>query len=171
MTRNYKTYTDEDLIGAVKTSKSIRNVLRIIGLNEAGGGNYKTVRQKIQELKLDVSHFTGQGHLKGKRHGWAVTTPLEEILVKDTTWRGNNSRLKPRLYTAGILEEKCYIDICPIKGPVWCEQYIALHLDHINGDHRDYRPENLRVLCPNCHSQTDTYCGKNKGAYSNYGPP
>ena len=164
----YRTYRDIDLIEAVKASKSIANVLRIIGLNEAGGGNYKTVRQKIQELNLNTSHFTGQGHLKGKTHNWSPTTPLEEILIKHTPWKGSNCSLKPRLYAAGILEEKCYTDICPIKGSEWCGRRIALHLDHINGDNRDYRPENLRILCPNCHSQTDTYCGRNKGAYSFY---
>lgn len=45
---------------------------------------------------------------------------------------------------------------------------IVLHLDHINGIYNDNRIENLRFLCPNCHSQTDTYCGKNKGVERKY---
>lgn len=47
----------------------------------------------------------------------------------------------------------------------WLEKPIPLELDHINGDKHNHRKENLRLLCPNCHAQTDTYCGKNKGKY------
>lgn len=48
------------------------------------------------------------------------------------------------------------------REPVWAGKPIVLHLDHINGVRNDNRLENLRWLCPNCHSQTDTYCGRNK---------
>lgn len=42
-----------------------------------------------------------------------------------------------------------------------------LQLDHVNGDRRDNRLENLRILCPNCHAQTDTWCGRNMGRHTN----
>ena len=45
---------------------------------------------------------------------------------------------------------------------MWCGKEITLELDHINGDNRDHRVQNLRLLCPNCHSQTDTWRGRNK---------
>ena len=50
--------------------------------------------------------------------------------------------------------------ICGI-GPVWCDQPLVLQLDHINGVNNDNRIENLCYLCPNCHSQTPTFAGRN----------
>jgi 5-methylcytosine-specific restriction endonuclease McrA len=67
--------------------------------------------------------------------------------------------LKKRLLRAGLLGAKCSITECGLS--TWLGRPIALHLDHINGDRRDNRVENLRLLCPNCHSQTDTYAGRN----------
>lgn len=59
-----------------------------------------------------------------------------------------------------ILYEQNYrCIICNIKD--WCGQPLTLHLDHINGDNTNNKRENLRYICPNCHSQTKTYCGKN----------
>ena len=67
-------------------------------------------------------------------------------------------KLSRRLKAAGILENKCAE--CDIEE--WNGKELVLHLDHINGKSTDHRLENLRLLCPNCHSQTDTYCGRNK---------
>ena len=71
--------------------------------------------------------------------------------------------MKARLIKEGYIEYKCAI--CGIKD--WLGQPLSLQLDHINGINDDHRLENLRLLCPNCHSQTDTYAGKNKGVSSN----
>ena len=68
------------------------------------------------------------------------------------------ARLKERLVKEGILEYKCAE--CGISK--WNNKPLSLHLDHINGINNDHRIENLRFLCPNCHSQTDTYAGKNR---------
>ena len=65
--------------------------------------------------------------------------------------------MKRRLIKEGILKDKCYE--CGISE--WRGKKLSLHLDHINGDNTDNRLKNLRVLCPNCHSITETYCGKN----------
>ena len=67
-------------------------------------------------------------------------------------------KLKKRLIREGIKENKC--EICGITE--WNELPISMQLDHIDGNSRNHRLNNLRMLCPNCHSQTDTYCGKNK---------
>jgi 5-methylcytosine-specific restriction endonuclease McrA len=81
--------------------------------------------------------------------------PIEELLVPD---REQTSRrhLKQRILRLGLLEPKCAI--CNITD--WLGQPLVLELDHINGKNKDNRIENLRLLCPNCHSQTNTYCGK-----------
>jgi 5-methylcytosine-specific restriction endonuclease McrA len=59
---------------------------------------------------------------------------------------------------AGLLEPKC--GECGLA--TWRDQPLPLHLDHINGDHTNNRLENLRILCSNCHSITDTWCGRNR---------
>jgi hypothetical protein len=70
----------------------------------------------------------------------------------------STNHLKHRLLDEGVKEDKC--EICGIEE--WNGKKIVHQLDHINGNSRDHRLENLRVICPNCHSQTDTFCGKNK---------
>ncbi len=71
-------YTKNDFIEAVKSSISMRQVLRKLGLVEAGG-NYHQAKLRIKNLQLDTSHFLGQGHLRGKSHSWTKKIPLSEI--------------------------------------------------------------------------------------------
>lgn len=156
MTHQYtKTYstTDEEFIQAIKDSFTIREALLKIGLAPAGG-NYKTFHMRVKQLQLDLSHFLGQGHLKGKKHSWGNKISLQELLVKDSK-RVLFSNQKSRIIDAGLLVNECAG--CKLKDS-WNGKKIVLHLDHINGDHFDHRIENLRFLCPNCHSQTETYC-------------
>lgn len=149
-----KRYTDEDFTNAVRSSESIRQVLRKIGLVEAGG-NYHQAKLRIRNLHLDTSHFTGQAHLRGKSHSWSKKIPLDEILIKDSRYNGP---IKKRLYQSGLLEEKCYV--CGITE--WNNKSLSLELEHKNGDRFDNRIENLTILCPNCHSQTEFFRGRNK---------
>lgn len=67
-------------------------------------------------------------------------------------------KLHKRLIKEGIKEPKC--EIC--GNSEWCGKPIPLQLDHIDGDSHNHVLENLRLICPNCHAQTETYCGKNK---------
>lgn len=83
------------------------------------------------------------------------TIPLEQILVEHSTYT-NRDTLKGRLLRTGLLQPHCYI--CGITN--WLGKLLSLHLDHINGVKNDNRIGNLRLLCPNCHSQTDTYGAK-----------
>jgi DNA-binding transcriptional ArsR family regulator len=83
--------------------------------------------------------------------------PLDDLLV---VGRGTNrGHLKGRLLAAGRITNQCVE--CGISE--WRGKTLVLHLDHINGQNNDDRLENLRLVCPNCHSQTDTYCGGNNG--------
>lgn len=83
--------------------------------------------------------------------------PLSEILIKDSDFKTSN-HLRKRLIDEGLKEER--YEKC--KNTEWLKQPIPLELDHINGDNRDNRIENLRILCPNCHALTPNYSGKNK---------
>lgn len=152
-------YTDNQLIDAVKTSTSYRQILTQLGLKEAGG-NYKTIKHHIKMLQLDISGLTGQGWLRGKKNPYTkYSKTLNEILVDGSYYQ--TYKLKNRLLKENLLEKKCYIEGCTVETE-WNGKPINLRLDHVNGKNDDNRIENLRLVCPNCDSQSETYCGKNK---------
>ncbi|MCB9812041.1 HNH endonuclease [Candidatus Nomurabacteria bacterium] len=141
---------------AVTESFSIREVIQKLGLVPAGG-NYEQVKKIIREEGLDISHFTGKGWRKNRTFSFVPKKELSEILVKGTDYQ--SYKLKNRLFRAGLKQAKC--ELCG-----WAEQAedgrIPVELDHINGDRYDNRLENLRILCPNCHSLQSTHRGKNQ---------
>jgi 5-methylcytosine-specific restriction endonuclease McrA len=148
-----RTYTDEQLADAVKNSTSLSEVCKVLGIRPT---NYRNLKVYIQRHGYDMSHFTGRHHMKGKKHNWSPKKPLDEILVENSKYLSSRS-LKKRLLKEEILTYECAI--CKLFE--WMGKKIMLQLDHINGVNTDNRIENLRLLCPNCHSQTDTYCGRN----------
>jgi hypothetical protein len=149
-----RTYTDEQFIEAVRTSLSFRQVLSKLGLKQAGG-NYCIMKQRIKDMGLDTSHMTGQAHLKGKTHDF-TKKPIEYYLTENS--RHQSYKLKNRLLQEGLKQHKC--ECCGITE--WMGKPTPIELDHINGNRYDNRLKNLRILCPNCHAQTDTYRGRNK---------
>lgn len=153
MTR--RSYTDEQLTEAVRTNISWGGVLRQLGLHP-GGGTYTHLRGLAIKQGLDTSHFKGQGWNKGLRLQQTYGRKLEDYLVLDGPPIGSHA-LKLRLVRNGK-EWKCAS--CGIT--TWNDKPAPIELNHINGNNRDNRPENLEFLCANCHAQTDTYCGKNR---------
>jgi hypothetical protein len=155
MTRK-RSWTTVELREAVATSNSIRGVLIKLGLIPAGG-NYEHVGKTIKDLEFDTSHFTGMGWRRGRTFDFVPQQALKDILRKDSDFQ--SFKLKKRLFREGIKTPKC--EICG-----WAEMSkdgrIPVELDHINGDHRDNRLLNLRVLCPNCHSLQPTHRGRNQ---------
>jgi hypothetical protein len=133
--------------------------LRKIGLVPKGG-NYRTVHMEAIRLGLDTSHWLGHAHLKGKKRILPKVS-LSDVLVENCEY--SRSNLKSRLLKEGILDNTCAI--CG-QLPEWHGKPLVLVIDHINGINNDNRLENLRILCPHCNSQQDTFCGrKNKGVY------
>lgn len=153
-------WTDDQLRAAVPQSRSVYEVFRRLGLR-VGGGQHGTIKRRIRELGLDTSHFTGRAWNRGGS-GYRIRPrwTLEQILVPLSPYGGGSAALKRRLLKERVLVNRCAICGSP---PEWHGAPLILRLDHVNGDRRDHRLENLRLLCPNCDSQTPTYCGRNKG--------
>lgn len=142
----------EYLESLVKASTTFSQVLKALGYHERGGRPWNNLKKRLEELNIDISHF------KGKAHGTSQTKKYEllDILCENSTY-SNNRSLKNRLLKEGLKENKC--EICGITE--WLGNPISLQLHHINGVNNDNRLQNLQLLCPNCHSQTDNFAGKN----------
>ena len=156
MIRQSKVYSisDDDFKLLVSQSFSYSEILRRLDLKTKGGSSTDILKQRIRDLDCDVSHFW----VKTKNLRFQERIPINYILVEDSNY-ANTSYLKKRILDERLLEYKC--QECGNNG-VWNNKKLKLHLDHINGINNDHRIENLRFLCPNCHSQTPTYSGKNK---------
>ena len=146
-------YTETELIDAVSKSTSMRKTLLNLGVAPYGG-NYEVLKKAIRHFDLDVSHFKGQAWNKGLR--LPAKKALGEYLVKNSNI--SSYKLKSRLLRERLFELEC----SNCKNTTWLNQSIPLELDHINGDNRDNRLANLRLLCPNCHALTPTYRSKNR---------
>lgn len=148
-------WTLPQLRTAVKKSFSHRQVLIALGLQPAGG-NYEQIKKYIRRFHLSTRHFRGKGWSKGMRGIGKPRLSLEKILIKGGNFQ--SYKLKQRLFSVKLKPQHC--EICG-----WSKKtkdgYLPLELDHINGDRHDNRLENLRILCPNCHSLQPTHRSRN----------
>ena len=144
--------TKEEILEFFERCESLRQIFAELGVNSNGSGSYRTFKKHCKKLGVEIPKFK-------KFYNYPRNTAkytLDEILVENSTY-SNSDRLKKRLIKEELMEYKC--NECDIKK--WNGKYIALHLEHKNGIHNDNRLENLELLCPNCHSQTKTYAGRN----------
>ncbi|WP_330330652.1 HNH endonuclease [Streptomyces sp. NBC_00536] len=144
---------EASLRDAVASSESWSGTLRHLGL-PLHGRRTATLQTWVRASGLDTSHFLGQAHQRGKP-GPVAARPASEILVRHDGTRRTTSRLLRR-----ALREVGVPDVCDGCGtpPEWRGRPMTLEVDHIDGDWSDDRRENLRLLCPNCHAVTDTWC-------------
>lgn len=131
---------------AVKGSASYSEILDFLGIPKRGG-NLNTLKFKINEYNIDTKHLT---HEKRINKGGSI--PIDDYFVGSRYI--TSSKLKYKLFSCGMKEERC--EMCGINE--WNGKKIVLQLHHINGNHSDNSLDNLQILCPNCHSQTETYC-------------
>ncbi|MEU1575949.1 HNH endonuclease signature motif containing protein [Streptomyces collinus] len=153
-------WTRDVLERAVAESTNMCEVLRHLGL-EVVGGHHTHISRRIKAYGIDTSHFKVPTR-RGKP--WRPRTP-EAFLVEqpaDRARRVPSDRLKWAMASSGVAER------CALCGTeaVWRGRPLPLEVDHVDGDWRNNRIENLRLLCPNCHSTTDSYRGRGKGRAS-----
>lgn len=142
----------EKIKEAIASSRSMREVCSILNL-KMSGSSYPAFKIFISQNKLDVSHFSGQGWLKGKISSSKFAA--DKILTR--------GKLRSRFFLKRALEErqrKYECEICH-QVPFHCGKELVLPIDHIDGDARNNLESNLRFLCPNCHTQTETWGFKN----------
>lgn len=131
---------DNEIIEMVSKATSIAHLIRLLGLEKTSSA-YSFLKQKIIDLELNILHFK-----KFKT--------VDEMLC----FRPNQPKGDLKYWLRKIRKYEC--EICKL-GPMWNEQKLTLQVDHIDGNRWNHFPENLRFLCPNCHSQTPTFSWRN----------
>lgn len=141
-------YSKEELQVLFDNSISYAEVLRKMGYEdtEKGGRKVEQLQKLVQKYDIDTSHILGKAHNKNNFN-------------LNSFRKGNAVRSEKRIavlsYLRGAKCEQC-------GNSEWNGQKIPLCTHHIDGDHLNNELDNLQLLCPNCHAQTDNYCGKNK---------
>lgn len=157
--KKWEHLTKEEIDQFVQESSSFAQLANKIGYdNPRTGSAYRTVHQMIDELNLDISHFTGQNWSKGKTYQNKTYMTFDEYIKGDNV---QSNKIRKKLLREGLKEHKC--ECC--QNAIWNGQPIPLEVHHKDGDKTHNELENLQLLCPNCHALTDNYKGKNTKKY------
>lgn len=145
-------YTPEILIPLLKEVLSFNDLARKLGLVPVGS-NTTNLKRRCLQYGLDISHMTGQGHNKGKTSN--KKKHYSEYLIEYSPMLGRQpiAQIRRAMIESGIPY------ICKECGliDIWNGKRLRLHVDHIDGHFWNYKRDNLRFLCPNCHTQTVTW--------------
>lgn len=157
---NKYNFSREEIVDAALASKSRTEMMRILKIRQGGGG-YQALDKWCRKYQVSPPDGSFIGHKNITKYSF-VAMPNDDWFVNGTFRNGQNSKV--RLLRMGV-EDKCVE--CD-GGPVWNGKPITLQIDHVNGDRWDNRIENLRIMCPNCHSQTETYANTGKRSARSY---
>lgn len=168
MTTKRRKYTKEQLEKIFAQSKCYMDVKRALG--RSPNGTNDTYIRYAAEYGLDTSHFTGSAWSRGQtKETHAVIARNSQKMIKHTPEKSlqngiklSSSTIRKLIKSIGIKEE-CEECGCLTE---WVGKPLTLHIDHKNGNVYDNRIENIRYLCPNCHSQTPTFGSKNRNIYN-----
>jgi hypothetical protein len=144
-------FSPKEFADLVKNSISRSDIFDKLKMRKSGA-SFTILNRRIEREKVDTSHFRLGGELSDNRK-----YSNEELFVKNSP--NSTYRVRQRVIKDNLIDYRC--KECGISE--WQGKKITLELDHINGDRYDNRLVNLRFLCPNCHSQTETFGGKNMG--------
>lgn len=147
--------SDEQFVELLKNSSTISEVLFKLGYSVKGNSwGFAKVKQRMSDLNLDGSIFKGKSPIT--KYGTLHKVNASDILKPNC--KHARSVLRRYVIKNNLIPYRCAICECV----EWQGRTLSLELDHINGINNDNRIENLRFLCPNCHSQTTTYGSRNQ---------
>lgn len=147
--------SDEQFVELLKKSSTISEVLFKLGYSVKGNSwGFAKIRQRMSDLNLDGSIFKGKSPIT--KYGSLHKVNASDILKPNC--KHARSVLRRYVINNNLIPYRCAICGCV----EWQGRTLSLELDHINGINNDNRIENLRFLCPNCHSQTTTYGSRNQ---------
>lgn len=143
----YDKWSIEQLKPLIDSSKSKAEILEKMGVS-LKAGNYRTLKRYFDKYNIDNDLYKGNP----KRNANRVKYNDSEVFCENSQY--NSAHLKNRVLASNLLEYKCVG--CGNEGE-WNGRKLVLQIDHINGINTDNRISNLRFMCPNCHSQTETF--------------
>jgi hypothetical protein len=142
---------------AVAGAVSLGGALRRLGIPDSGAARAR-LRRSLEAHGIGTGHFTGRAYARGSVSPRRLTP--EQILRRGegAARRTKTALLRRALDELGV-PRACAA--CGV-GEVWQGRRLVLEVDHVNGDRADNRRENLRYLCPSCHSQTRSYASRSR---------
>lgn len=144
-------YTRQQVEDAASKSICWSDMLRELGL-KPHGNNQQTVKRCVEEYNIELNFDLTKARSRKNKI-------LNEALLRKTDVFIHRSQIRSLILRKNLLPFKCAL--CDI-GAEWCGKPLNMQLDHIDGDTYNNELNNLRFLCPNCHSQTETFGRKNK---------
>ena len=144
-------YTKELLEPLVRESDSMAAVMKKLNLSIISGGMHAHLKGVIKRFNIDTSHWLGIASNRGK---FIPRKENRDVLIRR---EGTIYKEKTKILLRAYLQAGKKYECCKCGLSKWQGKFLRLHIEHKNGDSMDNRIENLELLCPNCHSQTETY--------------